>query len=56
MPKIENYFLWLNNPNQGVSLDKDLKCKGNKVYSLETCCFLTRSDNAKEVRARQSAA
>ena len=54
MPKIENYPLWLNNPNQGISLDKDLKCKGDKVYSLETCCFLTRSDNAKEVRNRQS--
>lgn len=54
MPKIENYPLWLNNPNQGISLDKDLKCKGDKVYSLETCCFLTRSDNAKEVSNRQS--
>lgn len=56
MPNIENYLLWLNNPNQGISLDKDLKCKGNKVYSLETCCFLTRSDNAKEMKARQSVA
>ncbi len=54
MPKIENYFFWLNNPNQGISLDKDFKCKGNKVYSLETCCFLTRSDNTKEVRNRES--
>lgn len=56
MPKIDNYILWLNNPNQGIALDKDSKVKGNKVYSLETCCFLTHSENSKEARNRQRGA
>lgn len=47
LPHIENYELWRDNPNQGISLDKDYKCTGDKVYSLNTCCFLTRSENAK---------
>ena len=48
LPLIEGYELWKNNPNTGVSLDKDSKVKGNKVYSLDTCKFVSRSDNAKE--------
>ena len=56
MSKIENYILWLNNPNQGIALDKDSKVKENKVYSLETCCFLTHSENSKEARNRQRVA
>lgn len=51
---IEGYELWENNPKQGISLDKDLKQQGekNKVYSLETCCFIPNSENAKEVAYR----
>ena len=52
LPLIENYELWRDNPNTGVSLDKDSKVQGNKVYSLETCCFISRSDNVKESRRR----
>lgn len=48
LPLIEGYELWLNNPNQGVALDKDLKGNGSKLYSLETCCFLTLEENSKE--------
>ena len=48
LPLIEGYELWRNNPNTGVSLDKDCKIKGNKIYSLETCKFISRSDNVKE--------
>ena len=48
LPLIENYELWRDNPNTGVSLDKDSKVKGNKVYSLNTCKFVSRSDNSKE--------
>lgn len=45
---IEGYELWKNNPNQGICLDKDIKSNGSKVYSLETCCFITQSENSKE--------
>ena len=48
LPSIEGYELWKNNPNTGVSLDKDIKVKGNKVYSLDTCKFVNKSDNSKE--------
>lgn len=48
LPLIEGYELWKDNPNTGVSLDKDSKVEGNKIYSLETCKFISRSDNSKE--------
>ena len=28
-----------------MHLDKDIKCKGNKVYSADTCMFVTAHDN-----------
>lgn len=52
LPKIKNYKLWENNPNSGVSLDKDSIIKDNKIYSLETCCFLLREDNVAEGNRR----
>jgi hypothetical protein len=51
LPKIENYELWLNG---GYEIDKDKKQAGveNKIYSLETVCFIPKSENVKEMRAR----
>lgn len=50
LPLIDGYNNWLNNPGL-YQLDKDLKQIGKpyneKVYSLETCCFLYRSDNCR---------
>lgn len=43
---IEGYELWKN--NDGYALDKDLKGNGSKIYSLETCCFISIGNNAKE--------
>ena len=56
LPLIEGYELWRDNPNQRISLDKDLKQQGikNKVYSLETCCFIPQSENCKEMAIRTS--
>jgi hypothetical protein len=30
---------------KNMHLDKDIKCKGNKVYSADTCIFVTAHDN-----------
>lgn len=48
LPLIEGYELWRDNPNSGVSLDKDSKVQGNKVYSLDTVKFISRSENSRE--------
>ena len=55
LPHIENYEWWLENPNQRIALDKDLKQQGieNKVYSLETVMFVSSSENSKEVNSRK---
>ena len=54
LPFIEGYELWLNG-NEMICLDKDLKQQGveNKVYSLETCKFVTKSENSKEAMERK---
>ena len=51
LPKIEGYELWLNG---GYEIDKDKKQVGveNKIYSLETVCFIPKSENVKEMRVR----
>lgn len=45
--KIENYELWKNNHTK-IHLDKDIKSGNNKIYSLETCIFVTLTDNVKQ--------
>ena len=52
LPLIEGYDLWLEHPNERIALDKDIKGNGSKVYCLENCCFVTQSDNNKEVNIR----
>ena len=49
LPKIKNYELWLNNKGK-YSLDKDLlqSENKNKIYSLETCQFVTIRKNSQE--------
>lgn len=48
LPLIEGYEFWRDNPKQRIALDKDSKIEGNKIYSLDTCCFISNSDNVKE--------
>ena len=65
--KVENYLLnfqnmheWIDEnyyeiPGEEMCLDKDILCKGNKIYSRETCIFVpqrinklfTKSDKAR---------
>lgn len=41
-----NFKAWMEQQDwEGKSLDKDLLIRGNKVYSPETCCFITESLN-----------
>lgn len=48
LPLIEGYDYWLNHPNERISLDKDIKGNGSKMYNLENCCFITISENSHE--------
>lgn len=44
LPKLENFELWLkgqSSNSEKYNLDKDYKVKNNKVYSRETCIFIT---------------
>ena len=50
LPLIEGF----SDDLKGLELDKDLKSKGNKKYSLETCCFITKSENVTERNKRCS--
>lgn len=47
LPLIEGYALWKN--QKGYELDKDKKQQGlenkDKIYSVETCCFITHEEN-----------
>ncbi len=41
-----NFKSWMENQDwEGKHLDKDLLAAGNKVYSPETCCFISPSLN-----------
>lgn len=55
LPFIENYEWWLENENQRIAMDKDIKQQGveYKVYSLETVMFVSQSENIKEVHERK---
>lgn len=37
---------------QGKQLDKDIRVKGNKIYSPNTCLFVTKAENTIEARAK----
>ena len=45
---IEGYEYWLNHPNKGVALDKDIKGDGSKLYSRDTIMFVSASKNTEE--------
>ena len=54
LPLIEGYDYWINHPNEHVSLDKDIKGNGSKLYCLENCKFISNADNVAERNKRCS--
>jgi hypothetical protein len=48
-----NFKSWMIKQEwQGKALDKDIRVKGNKVYSPETCMFVTAKENTVEALAK----
>jgi len=43
--ELKGYKEWLNSAPREYCLDKDLKVKNNKLYSKDTCVFITTVDN-----------
>ena len=45
---LKGYLEWKNsNKKREYALDKDIRVKGNKMYSKDTCIFVTQSENLK---------
>lgn len=55
LPYIDGYDFWKSNPNQKIALDKDIK-GDSTIYSLETCSFVSISENSKERQRRNPSA
>lgn len=45
----DNFDRWLN--GERWAIDKDIICKGNKIYSPDTCCLVPMNVNSLFVRA-----
>lgn len=49
----QNFADWLTeNYVEGLQIDKDILVKGNRVYSPDTCKFVTSAENAIEASAK----
>ena len=51
--EIEGYELL--NTDRRIELDKDIKVPGNKMYSIETCMFVTQQQNSQDAFKRARA-
>lgn len=51
----QNFAAWYysNRPDDGKKyhVDKDIKCDGNKIYSPDTCLFVTQAENTEKAWA-----
>jgi hypothetical protein len=49
----QNFAAWFDlNYIEGFHLDKDIKIKGNKVYSPEACLFVSPKENQEDSHAK----
>lgn len=45
--RFSNFKAWMEKQDwEGKHLDKDLLCRGNKIYSAENCCFIDQNINS----------
>ena len=51
---LPGYEMWRDNPNQRISLDKDIRGNGKELYSPETCQFVTMIENTLEALIRHN--
>lgn len=49
---VEGFDWWLANPNQRISLDKDILYPGNKHYSFDRVKFVSNVENSREAFSR----
>lgn len=52
LPKIEGYSSWVSNPKE-YQLDKDIKDPNSKIYDLDSCKFVTLSENTIDANRRR---
>jgi hypothetical protein len=50
LESLEGYELWID-PKNKMQLDKDVKIKENKIYSKDTCKFVSPRENMSVVRS-----
>lgn len=50
--ELEGFEIWKSNPGSRIMLDKDTKIAGNKLYSKDTCCFISNEDSNRDVYKR----
>lgn len=49
---LPGYELWRDNPGKRIMIDKDTLGNNSKLYSKDTCCFLTSADSNRDVLSR----
>jgi hypothetical protein len=52
--QLEGYTDWINGTMREYDIDKDTKIKGNKIYSKDTCVFITHKENTKKGNRRHT--